>query len=173
MINGVARFGTTALMTKLSSEGERVTIGGRQRMLFLKQEFADEVVAGIELGQAKKTLVDALHRLPELASDLENSRTGPARAIADRLRGGGRPVWFLALDEIEPTGSELRPRLPGPQGRESGPRIGVARSVPLSQLVTPMTLDPLTVADDNDFLERVVAQTVLPQYVRNQLPGMY
>ena len=36
-----------------------------------------------------------------------------------------------------------------------------------------MTLDPLTVADDNEFLERVVAQTVLPEYVRNQLPGMY
>ncbi len=80
-------------------------------------------------------------------------------------------MWFLALDEIEPTGSELRPRLPGPQGRESGPRIGAARSVPLSQLVTPMTLDPLTVADDNDFLERVVAQTVLPEYVRISCRG--
>jgi cytosine/adenosine deaminase-related metal-dependent hydrolase len=173
MINGVARFGTTALMTKLDSDGERVTIGGRQRMLFLKQESGDEVVAGIALGQAKKTLVDALHRLPELASDLENNRSGPARVMADRLRNGGPPVWFLALDEIEHTGSELRPRLPGPQGRESGPRIGVARSVPLSQLVTPMTLDPLTVADDNDFLESVAAQTVLPEYVRNQLPDMY
>ncbi len=28
----------------------------------------------------------------------------------------GPPVWFLALDELESTGSELRPRLPGSQG---------------------------------------------------------
>ena len=90
-------------------------------MLFLKQESADEVVAGISLGQAKRTLVDALRRLPELASDLENSRTGPARAMADRLARSGPPVWFLALDELESTGSELRHRLPGAQGARQRP----------------------------------------------------
>ena len=34
-----------------------------------------------------------------------------------------------------------------------------------------MTLDPLTVADDNDFLDRVEAQTVLPEYVQEQAEG--
>ncbi len=173
MINGVPRFGTTALMTRLGAEGERISIGGRQRMLFLKQESADEVVAGISLAQSKRTLVDALHRLPELAGDLENSRTGPARAMADRLSRSGPPVWFLALDELEQTGSELRPRLPGVNGRESGPQVGTARAVPLSQLVTPTKLDPLTVADDSEFLDRVEAQTVLPEFVRRNLKGMY
>jgi 5-methylthioadenosine/S-adenosylhomocysteine deaminase len=173
MINGVPRFGTTALMRQLGAEGERVSIGGRQRMLFLKQESADEVVAGIPLAQSKRTLVDALRRLPALASDLDNSRTGPARAMADRLTRSGPPVWFLALDEIESTGSELRPRLPGANGRESGPRVGSARAVPLSQLVGPMTLDPLTVADDSEFLDRVEAQTILPAFVRKQLREMY
>jgi cytosine/adenosine deaminase-related metal-dependent hydrolase len=173
MINGVPRFGTTALMTRLGAEGERVRIGGRQRMLFMKQESADEVVAGISLAQSKRTLVDALRRLPELAGDLENSRTGPARAMADRLSRSGPPVWFLALDELEPTGSELRPRLPGANGRESGPQVGTARAVPLSQLVSPMTLDPLTVADDSEFLDRVEAQTILPAFVRTNLRNMY
>jgi len=173
MINGVPRFGTSALMTGLGAAGERVSIGGRQRMLFMEQESGDEVVAGISLGQAKRTLVDALRRLPELASDLENSRSGPARAISDRLARSGPPIWFLALDELEPTGSELRHRLPGAQGTGTGPRIGTARAIPLSQLVGPMTLDPLTVADDSDFLDRVAAQTVLPEYVRNELKDMY
>ncbi len=173
MINGVPRFGTTALMRRLGAEGERVSIGGRQRMLFLKQESADEVVADIPLAQSKRTLVDALRRLPALASDLENSRTGPARAMADRLTRSGPPVWFLALDEIEPTGSELRPRLPGANGRASGPQVGSARAVPLSQLVGPMTLDPLTVADDSEFLDKVEAQTILPAFVRAQLREMY
>ena len=71
MINGVARFGTTALMTKLGDEGERVTIGGRQRMLFLEQQFADEVVAGIELGQAKR---NARRRAPTAAGSRERFR---------------------------------------------------------------------------------------------------
>ena len=173
MINGVPRFGTTSLMTRLGAEGERVKVGGRQRSLFMDQTSGDEVVADISLGQAKTTLVDALRRLPELASDLENSRTGPARAMVDRLTRSGPPVWFLALDELDSTGSELRPRLPGPEGRTSGPRVGTERTVPLSQLVGPMTLDPLTVADDGDFLDRVAAQTVLPEYVRKNLKGMY
>ncbi len=153
MINGVPRFGTSALMTRLGAAGERVRIGGRQRTLFLKQESADEVVSGISLGQAKSALIDAMRRLPELARDLESNRSGPARAMADRLARSGPPVWFLALDELGSTGSELRPRLPGAQGRDSGPRVGTARAVPLSNLVEPMTLDPLTVADDDDFLD--------------------
>jgi cytosine/adenosine deaminase-related metal-dependent hydrolase len=173
MINGVPRFGTSSLMTRLGAVGERVSIGGRQRMLFMEQESADEVVADISLGQAKRTLVDALRRLPELASDLENSRTGPARAMSDRLSSSGPPVWFLALDELEPTGSELRHRLPGAHGSVTGPRLGSARATPLSQLVGPMTLDPLTVADDSDFLDRVAAQTVLPEYVRRELKDLY
>jgi hypothetical protein len=121
-------------------------------------------------------MTDALRRLPALASDLENSRSGPARAMADRLARSGPPIWFLALDELESTGSELRHRLPGAQGAVTGPRLGTApnaRAVPLSQLVGPMTLDPLTVADDDNFLDRVEAQTVLPEYVRNNLKGMY
>jgi hypothetical protein len=176
MINGVPRFGTTTLMTSLGASGERVTIGGQPRMLFMEQASADEVVAGISLGQAKRTMTDALRRLPALASDLENSRSGPARAMADRLARSGPPIWFLALDELESTGSELRHRLPGAQGAVTGPRLGTApnaRAVPLSQLVGPMTLDPLTVADDDNFLDRVEAQTVLPEYVRNNLKGMY
>jgi hypothetical protein len=36
-----------------------------------------------------------------------------------------------------------------------------------------MTLDPLTVVDDDDFLDRVAAQTVLPEFVRNELEGLY
>ena len=36
-----------------------------------------------------------------------------------------------------------------------------------------MTLDPLTVADDSEFLDRVEAQTVLPEFVRTSLRAMY
>ena len=130
MINGVPRFGTLVAHDPSRRSGERVSIGGRQRMLFMKQESADEVVSGISLGQAKRTLVDALRRLPELARDLESNRSGPARAMTDRLARSGPPIWFLALDELESTGSELRHRLPGAQGGVSGPRLGTAPRAP-------------------------------------------
>jgi hypothetical protein len=173
MINGVARFGLPSLMSRLGAAGEKLKVGGRDRMVFLKQESADSVVAGVSLSKARRTLTQSLKRLPSLARDLERARTGPSRAMADRLTTAGPPVWFLALDELEPTGVELRPRLPGDDGRASGPRLRAARSVPLSELVKPMTLDPLTVVDDDDFLDRVAAQTVLPEFVRNELEGLY
>ena len=175
MINGVPRFGTTTLMTELARDG-RARRHRRPSADALHEAGIrrTRVVAGISLGQAKTTLVDALRRLPALASDLENSRTGPARAMADRIARSDRPVWFLALDELESTGSELRHRLPGAQGRRQRPALGTApnaRAVPLSQLVGPMTLDPLTVADDNDFLDRVEAQTVLARVRPEQADG--
>ena len=119
--------------------------------------------------------MDALRRLPAAR---RRSRAGPdgpyARVLRSRLTRPGPPVWFLALDEMEPTGSELRPRLPGASGRtdRSDPAT-TARAIPLSELVTPMTLDPLTVADDSEFLDRVEAQTVLPDFVRTKLKEMY
>jgi hypothetical protein len=175
MINGVPRFGTPSLLTRLgvTADGERLTVGGRQRMVYLEQESGDEVVAGVSLSQARRTLVDSFRRLPELARDLENGRSGPLRVFSERLARSGPPVWFLALDELEPSGIELRPRLPGAAGRTTGPTLTSARAVPLSQLVTPMTLDPLTVADDSQFLDRVEAQTVLPDFVRTELKRLY
>jgi cytosine/adenosine deaminase-related metal-dependent hydrolase len=175
MINGVPRFGTPSLMSRLGAGAgaERIAIGGRDRTVFLEQASADEVVSGLSFGQARRTLTRALRRLPDLARDLETARTGPLRVFADRLARSGPPVWFLALDEIEPTGVEIRPRLPGATGRATGPTLATARAVPLSDLVGPMTLDPLTVADDDAFLDRVEAQTVLPEFVRLRLRELY
>jgi hypothetical protein len=173
MINGVARFGLPSLMKALGAAGEKLRIGGRERLIYLEQDSADAALKPVSLGTAKRTLARALRQLPKLARDLERGRTGPAAAMARRLNRTEPPVWFLALDELEPTGFELRPRLPGDGGRATGPRLTQARAVPLSKLVGPMSLDPLTVADDREFLDRVAAQTVLPQFVRDRLPELY
>ena len=118
MINGVPRFGTSTLMTRLGADGERVSIGGRQRMLFMKQESADEVVSGISLGQAKRTLVDALRRLPELAArprkQPERSRAGHCRSPgAFRTAGlvpGARRAGGDGLRASPPPAGRARPR---------------------------------------------------------------
>ena len=76
-------------------------------------------------------------------------------------------VWSLALDEIQATGVDLRPRLPfnGPRDFTGPKRVSPrAAAAPLSTILQPIALDPLTVADDPDFLseDREAAQRARP-----------
>lgn len=171
LISGVPRFGHSDLMKKMGGAGETVRVGGKARMVNLKAANADPVIGAITLSAARERLSDALEHLPKLARDLERKPAGPARAAAL----GGPPVWFLALDELAETGMELRPRLSLPGRRAStGPSLALrAAAEPLSKILQPLTLDPLTVSDDNDFLDRIEAQTVLPSFVREGLRGLY
>lgn len=85
-------------------------------------------------------------------------------------------VWTLALDEIQSTGVKLRPNLPfsGP-GDFTGARTAVTRaaSLPLSMLLEPVAFDPLTVADDRDFLRLIAEQPTLPEAIRSRLAKLY
>lgn len=171
LIGGVPRFGLPSLFTKLGTAAtETIRIGGNLRALNLDQPDADPVVGAITLAQARDTLRDALQRLPDLALAIE---TRPHNAMA--ALGGGPLTWSLALDEIEETGMEVRPRLRSARGRATGPRIdrSAVTAVPLSTVLKPMELDPLTVADDNDFLDAVELQRNLPTAVRTGLRAMY
>ena len=85
-------------------------------------------------------------------------------------------VWSLALDEIRNTGVDLRPRLPfnGPHDFTGPDRIAsLAAAQPLSAILKPMTLDPLTVADDPDFLGDIARQPNVPDPVRSGLAQLY
>ena len=174
MINGVARYGTPAPMA-LSPAAETVYVGGRERRLFLEQASGDPDVASVSLAAARSALRAALLALPELARALESPP--PVRAAAPFALDAPRPVvWSLALDEIESTGVDLRPRLPfaGPNDF-TGPEPTALRaaSAPLSTLLQPIALDPLTVADDADFLAAIAAQPNLPEAVRSGLAELY
>ena len=63
---------------------------------------------------------------------------------------------------------------------EEGKRLEAAReqlrlaaSVPLSQVLEPLELDALTVADDKTFLDRLMQQRNLPDYVKQGLLTLY
>ena len=171
VINGVPRFGRNALMTSLNATGETLTIDGEQRMLFLKQDTQDPLVGAIKLSQAASALEDALATLPALAKTLEQPK--PVSAIGPKR---APPAWQLALDELEDTGVDLRPRL---RDRRSKALTGAKRgmmakaSKPLSQILGPLELDPLTVADDAEFLASLATQRNLPQFVKDGLPTLY
>ncbi|MGZ0018608.1 hypothetical protein [Nitrosomonas sp. wSCUT-2] len=46
-------------------------------------------------------------------------------------------------------------------------------AAPLSAIVQPLKLDPLTVVDDPDFLARIASQKNLPAYVKIGLQALY
>ncbi|MBI3800228.1 MAG: amidohydrolase family protein [Deltaproteobacteria bacterium] len=176
MINGIARYGTPPLMLQLSPGGETLRVGGHPRQVFLQQVTGDPDVLAVDLGEARDTLTAALKDLPKLAKELEKPprvRRAAAPAVLDRREP---VVWSLALDEIQDTGVDLRPRLPlGRTGRVTGPRrlMAKAASPPLSTVLESLPLDALTVADDADFLERIMKERNLPESIKLGLPALY
>jgi hypothetical protein len=176
MINGIARYGTPDLMQQLSPGGETLSVGGQARVVFLQQAMEDPDVAAIELGDAQGTLTEALQDLPTLAKALEQAPPA-APAIRRQVLDSAAPlVWSLALDEIQPTGVDLRPHLPfGRAGTMTGPRrvMATASAPPLSTVVEPLPLDAITVADDAEFLERIRQEQNLPAAIQQGLPTLY
>lgn len=175
MINGVARFGLPSLMKRLNPICQSVVAGGVNRRIFLEQATQDPDVATVSLSTAVDMMREALRELPALASELEKPKPVP-RDIGGRALDQPDPViWSLALDEIHDTGVDLRPRLPfGKDLARSGPsRATAVGKALLSEILEPIQLDPLTVHDDADFLDRVSRQRNLPTNMGTELANMY
>ncbi|MDF0645205.1 MAG: amidohydrolase family protein [Nitrospira sp.] len=176
MINGVARYGLPSLMQRLGAAGESIRVGRSKRTVFLRQDTADPTVTALTLKDATDMLQEALQELPELAAELEAPPDRPRPRLSGIVRGMSEAQeWTLALDELEDSGVELRPRLPMRGERElTGALRGLDRAAAaLSQVVEPLTLDPLTVADDPAFLTGIEAQPNLPDYVKAGLKRVY
>jgi hypothetical protein len=168
VIDGVARAGTKTLMGRFAfdSASETVQVGSTTRVVYLAQDGVDPAIANLTVAEATNRLVDAMNRLPELAKKLESPIAAALPKPRIRL--------ILDHDEEDDEVSNLaqRPHLPGPDGRPTGelsPDLSAAASKPLSELVKPMKVDPLTVVDDNDFLDTLIAETNLPQAVSDGL----
>jgi len=63
----VPRYATKKLTAGFSGTGEEVSFAGETRYLNLDDANADEIVAGLSLKTATKTLSDAMKKLPTLA----------------------------------------------------------------------------------------------------------
>lgn len=169
VVGGAPRYGSPDLMRRLVVPGkdtEDVLVAGALRTIDL--ESSDPRVPAIRFSEARAILSDALRDLPRLEQDGE---TGLTRALALRPFAAAARGWTLALDEIEPTGVSLHPRLPL-RGRSTGPAEAMA--APAKKLPTvPVSLDPPTIADDPGFLEMLGEQKNLPRSVRAALRKMY
>jgi len=161
MINGVPRCGTSTLMKKLGIEGENFAVGGSARILNLAQRTEDPDVAPIPLSLAKARLTKALKSLPNL----------PPPPLAQRAPTAQPLTWSLALDELVPTGMDVRPHLPlGGHPTMTEAKGKVAAKDPVLE---PLRLDPITVVDDSDFLDEIGKEINLPDYMKEGLPQLY
>jgi hypothetical protein len=125
-------------------------------------------VAGLTLAEADNRLAQALTDLPDHAAPLVPVVPAaiPTAARADGVPG---PRWQLALDEIRPTGAELRPRLPLPAGHElSGPRIQAPSAAAPAALIA-LTLDVLTATQDPAFAKTLALEANLTDAYRTSL----
>ena len=176
MINGVARYGVPDLMEALGAKGEAISVGGSKRQLFLQQATGDPDVVGVSLSAARRALKAAFRDLPKLAKELEKPKPIPKKAARAALDAPQPVVWSLSLDEIQPTGVDLRPRLPfnGPRDFTGPKRLSPrAAAAPLSTILKPIALDPLTVADDPDFLGKIASEPNVPDPIRTGLAQLY
>jgi cytosine/adenosine deaminase-related metal-dependent hydrolase len=148
VIDGVPRCGQRRLMTPFGPGTESFRIGGAARILDLTEPASDVLGPAPSLTAAVATLRDAMARLPELAADLRRAAPGEG------------PQWRI-LPDFEPE-DLLDPAV--------AERDAVAD---YTQWVEPMTLDPITVADDHRHLRSLTAARNLPDFVKKGLSDLY
>ena len=168
IIDGVPTFGATEWMTGFELPGrlEAWPIGPVTRTLFLDQQDADPVVRNLTLELARDRVLDGLQRLPELARALEDPFSSVSRAAVDPTV----TQWYLLLDHAEAVGESQRPHMRfGDEWGVTGDVTVLAAAEPLSHVVGPITMDPICVADDPDYLDRLDRQMNFPEDLKAKL----
>ena len=85
-------------------------------------------------------------------------------------------MWSLAIDEIQATGVDLCPRLPfnGPRDFTGPKRVSLnAAAAPLSTIIEPITMDPLIMGNDPNFLTAIANQPNVSDPIRTGLAQLY
>lgn len=162
VIGGIRRFGLARLMLPFELGMEQLVVGRAPRILDLRGAADQDVSVSISLREAAAQLRDSLRRLAELAAQLERGE----------ILGAGADGWELLLDEEESSGQAVRTHF------GEGEILGaswetILGGTPLSELLQPIGLDPLTVVDDPRYIADLMAQHNLPDDLRRALPALF
>ncbi len=162
VVDGIRRYGLRSLMGN-PKKAEDCKVGGSPRILDLSGASAAPLKP-ISLRAATEKLSDGLRDLVALARQLENPRTVRAMRLAS-------PKWTLELEEEEPPGVSIRTRFNGPGAAMPKRALGMQAlaAVPLSQLLGPLTLDPLTAVDDRGFVKKISSHPNIPVAIRRRI----
>ncbi len=156
VIDGVARYGQPSFMTALDATFDTIDVAGERRGVRYHDPSANPDIDALALSKAVATLRTFFGGLPN-----------PPPPIAPA--GVGAPQLSkveLVLDELEP-GTSQRPLL-----SYAGHRTGwqpaamfvAAKAAPLP--LVPIDVDPLTVKDDETFLDTCKAEGNLPDWLK-------
>ena len=165
MIDGIPRSGAPALLSHSAGSLETWKVGGKRVALNLAQEDADPAVGKITLKAAGQKLKTGLHDLKALAKALEKPTPHLARVVSGTQ-------WRLVLDHEEPEGLAQRPHLRDSSGRLTGtiPRLAASLAAkPLSEVLIPLQLEPLTMVDQPSFVDHLQQQPNLPAAIKTEL----
>ena len=175
VINGVRRYGTTRNMASAGGSVEPVRVGDAVRALDLSTD-PDSPLARVTLAEATQTLTKVLRDLPELAKQIatEPAAHTTARVAATRTAA----LDLLELDEIEELNTPVLHRgaaaaagLPNLLGERVFAAADLLRA--MTKPIRPIELDPLTVADDPDYVTQLREQVTLPAGFAEQVAGLY
>jgi hypothetical protein len=146
---------------------EAFKVDGKTINLNLHDATSDPIVEGLKLSTAIDRLTNGLKNIKTLAMALEQPHAvqralaaSPALAMAKEA-----PRWQLVLDHEEGHGESLRPRFAAAAHAEPVARLSsvmAAAAKPLSQILGPLELDAITVADDSTYISGLKAQKNLP-----------
>lgn len=151
LIDGTPRYGLARLMTPFGPGTERIRVGGVSRVLNLAEPGSHPLIRDLTLAEATRRLRRAMADLPALAQALDEGATRGAWA-GSRDASGVRWQLVLDFDVEEPEYSDSRG---------------------LAEMVQPMSLDGITVADDAQFLRRLASARNVPAALRQGLPALY
>jgi hypothetical protein len=139
-------------MASFTDHTEALTVGRTARALYLEQSTGDPVVGALTFADAAHRLADGLARLPDLAG---GAHAAAVTAGAEGVSMPDRPGrWVLELDHNQ------------------GPLSGMAAAGGPPPLV-PIELDPLTIADDDQYVARIKTQPNLPASVKDGLVNAF
>jgi 5-methylthioadenosine/S-adenosylhomocysteine deaminase len=157
LIDGLPRAWGERFNAALGNGTESCSVGGQPRSLNFPKDEADPVVKPVSLAKATASLGEAFHHLKDLA-----------KALNAKGAGALQKGWFLIDNEEEEV---TRTFFHGGIGALKAARadIAVTASKPLSELLKAINLDPLTVPDDQNYMQRMQAQHNLPTFVKEAL----
>jgi 5-methylthioadenosine/S-adenosylhomocysteine deaminase len=168
IIGGTGRYGTPALVQRLSPVDEQFDVAGTARAFHLDTKDPDPVLGPMTLGDAAPILADALEHMPERAAAI--GPAGLGLVLPEGVAGAaGDERWFLELDQPPVTG--LGAALPeGVAPALVDAAIGAGG---FASIAVPLKLDPLATQGDDAFFAMLANLTNVPDAIRAELPGRY
>ena len=174
MIAGVRRLAVQELSGGMMGI-EAFKVDGKTINLNLHDATSDPIVEGLKLATAITRLTDGLKNIKSLAAALEHPpHLMGAAPNAMAAAAAQTPPWRMVLDHDEDHGQSIRPRFAAAGHAEPVARLSVAEAAaavaaPLSQILVPLDLDVITVADDATYVPGLRAQKNLPKELTSAL----